>query len=91
MKDQPILMGKKGFYQKGVTAVLMVRMKKSLWGTGKVVVMDMDSVFCVLEGLISMVAKDVLDLASINKRHYWFNEFHQRILFGTYKTSRLGV
>ena len=53
--------------------------------------MDMDSVFCVLEGLISMVEKDVLDLASINKRHYWLNEFHQRILFGTYKTSRLGV
>ena len=68
---------------------MMMRTKNMLWRTGKIVVMD--SVFCVLEGLISMVEKDVLDLASINKRHYWFNEFHQRILFGTYKPSRLGV
>ena len=57
-KDQPIVMGKKEFEEKGVTAVLMVRMTKPLWGTGNAVVMD--SGLYVLEGLISMVEKGVL-------------------------------
>ena len=49
----------------------MVRMKETLWGTGKVVVTE--SGFCVLEGLISMVEKGVLGSALIKKRHYWPN------------------
>ena len=52
-KDQPRVVGNKDFDDKGTTAGLMVRTKNTLWGTGKVVVMD--SAFCVLEGLISMV------------------------------------
>ena len=44
----------------------MVRMKNPLWGTGKVVIMD--SAFCVLEGLISMVEKGVLGSDLIKKR-----------------------
>ena len=56
-KDQPRVMGKKEFEEKGATAGLMARTKKPLWGTGKVVVMD--SGFCVLEEFISMVEKGV--------------------------------
>ena len=46
----------------------MVRTKKPLWGTGKVVVMD--SGLRVLEGLISMVEKDVFGPSLIKKRRY---------------------
>ena len=48
---------KREFGEKGVTAGLMVRVKK-------------DSGLCVLEGLISMVDKGVLGLALIKKRFY---------------------
>ena len=65
-EDRPRVMGKKGFEEKGATAGLIVRITKPLWGTGKVVVMD--SGFCVLEGLISMVEKGVLRSALIKKR-----------------------
>ena len=56
-KDQPIVMGKKEFGEKGVTAGLMVRVTK-------------DSGLCVLEGFISMVDKGVLGLALIKKRRW---------------------
>ena len=52
-----------------MTAGLMVRMIKPLWGTGKVVVVY--SGFCVLEGWISMIEKGVLGSALIKKRCYW--------------------
>ena len=38
-KDQPRVMGKKEFDEKGATDSLMVRITKPLWGTGKMVVM----------------------------------------------------
>ena len=57
-KDLPIGVGNKEFNEKGLAAGLVVRMKNTLWGIGKVVVMD--SGFCVMEGLISMVEKCVL-------------------------------
>ena len=47
----------------------MVRMKNLLWGTGKVVFMDI--IFCVLEGFISMVEKGVLGSTLIKKWRYW--------------------
>ena len=57
-EDQPIVMGKKDFGEKGETAGLVVRVTK-------------DSGLCVLEGLISMVDKGVLGLELIKKRRYW--------------------
>ena len=63
------MMGNKEFEEKGVTAGLMARTTKPLWGTGKVVVVG--SGLYVLEGLISMVEKGVLGSALINKRRYW--------------------
>ena len=68
-KDQPRVMGKKEFEEKGATDGLMVMTTNQLWGTGKVVVMD--SRFCVLEGLISMVEKGVFGSELIKKRRYW--------------------
>ena len=65
-KDLPRGVGKKDFKEKGLAAGLVLRMKNPLWGTGKVVVVD--SVFCVMEGLISMVEKCVLGPALIKKR-----------------------
>ena len=49
-------------------ASFMVRTKKSLWGTGKVVVMDTG--FYVLKGLISMVEKGVFGSALIKNQRY---------------------
>ena len=54
-KDQPRVMGKKDFEEKGEMSGLMVVIIKPFWGIGKVVFMY--SVFCVLEGFISMVEK----------------------------------
>ena len=61
------MMGKKEFGEKGATSGLMVRMIKTLWGTGKVVVTD--NVFCVLEEMIAIIEKGVLGSALIKKRH----------------------
>ena len=58
-----------GFEEKGVTAGFMVRMKKPLWGTGRVLVMD--SGFYVMEGLISMVGEVFLGSELIKKRRFW--------------------
>ena len=63
------MMGKKEFEEKEETAGLKAMTKNLLWVTGKVLVMD--SVFCVLEGFISMSEKGVLGLALIKKRSYW--------------------
>ena len=79
-EDQPIVMGKKEFEEKGETADLMVRITDPLWVTGKVVVMDRG--FCVLEGLISMVEKGFGGSTLIKKRSYWPKGFQQRRLFG---------
>ena len=62
-------MGKKDFEDKGATDGFMVRTTKPLYGTGKGVVMD--SGFCVLEGLISMVEKGILGSALNEKQRYW--------------------
>ena len=62
-------MGKKEFEEKGRTSGLMVSMTNPLWETGKLVVMD--SGFCVLELLISLVDKGAFGLALIKKRRYW--------------------
>ena len=67
-KNQPRLLGKKEFEEKGATSGLMVSMTKQLWGTGKVVVMD--NGFCVLEEFIPMVGKVVLESALIKKWCY---------------------
>ena len=51
----------------------------------------MDSGFCVLEGLISMAEKGVLGSALIKKRRYWPKGVPAEEIFGTRKTSRLGM
>ena len=68
-KDWPRVMGKKEFEEKEYMDGLMVIKTKKLWGTGKVVVMNIG--FYVLERLISMVEKGVLELALIKKWRYW--------------------
>ena len=58
-------MGKKEFEEKGEMSGLIAMMTKTLCVTGKVVAMD--SGFCVLEGLISMVEKVFFWSALIKK------------------------
>ena len=67
-RDQPRVMGNTEFEEKGATAGLTVRMTKPLWGTWKVVVMDVS--LCVMEVFISMVEKGVLGFVLIKKRCY---------------------
>ena len=62
-------MGKKEFEEKGVTAGLIARITKTLWGTGKAMIMDRG--LCVMEGLISIVEKGVFGSTLIKKRRYW--------------------
>lgn len=68
-KDRPHQMGPKEYDEHGSTVGLMVRMTKSIWHTGKYVVMD--SGFCVLQGLLEMLKKGVFGHAQIKKRRYW--------------------
>ena len=70
-------------------AGLMARTKKPLWGTWKMVVMDIR--LCVHEGLISMVEKGVLGSELIKKRCYCPRGCQQRRFFGTCKKRRLGM
>ena len=51
------------------TVNLLLRLCKSLYGTGKIVILD--SGFCVLEGLIELRKMGVFAGALIKKRRYW--------------------
>ena len=51
----------------GATGGLIMRMKNPLFGTGKTVVMD--SGFCVMRGLVGMLAHGVYGTTVINKKY----------------------
>ena len=51
------------------TMKLMWRMTKTLWGTGKTVIME--SGFCVFKWLVGMYKRGVYDSAVVNKCRYW--------------------
>jgi len=73
-KDAPPQRPKKAFadeggINKGNTVSLMMRMTEPIHGTGKVVVLD--SGFCVLQGIICLLAAGVFATALIKKRRYW--------------------
>jgi len=54
---------------KGKTASLLLRLCKSLYGTGTIVILD--SVFCVLQALVELRKLGVYSSAVIKKRRYW--------------------
>jgi hypothetical protein len=53
----------------GKTVGLLLRLTKSIWSTGKVIILD--SGFCVLRGIIELYKKGVFAAAMIKKRRYW--------------------
>ena len=53
----------------GKTGALLLRLTKSLYGTGKVVILD--SGFCVLKALVWLRRHGVFGSALIKKRKYW--------------------
>ena len=57
------------------TVGLMRRLTRALWSTGKAVIMD--SVFCVLKGLLEMRKRGVCGSALIKKRCYWPKGVHE--------------
>jgi hypothetical protein len=68
-KDRPRQAGAKEFDNLGPTVGLLLRLTKSLWHTGKVVILD--SGFCVLSGIIELKKRGVFASALIKKRRYW--------------------
>jgi hypothetical protein len=68
-KDRPAGLGGTEHHELGKTVGLMLRMCKSIYSTGKVVVLD--SSFCVLHGIIELKKKGVYAAALIKKRRYW--------------------
>jgi Transposase IS4 len=68
-KDRPTDRGPPEFNHLGKTVGLLLRMTRSMWGSGKVVVLD--SGFCVLKGLIELRKKGLFAAALIKKRRYW--------------------
>ena len=53
----------------GPTVGLLLRLTKSMWGTGRAVVLD--SGFCVLRAIIELKKVGVFSAALIKKRRYW--------------------
>jgi hypothetical protein len=53
----------------GTTASLLLRLTKSIWFTGKVIILD--SGFCVLKAIIELAKKGVYASALIKKRRFW--------------------
>ena len=49
-KDRPIQIGRKEYYEEGGTSLLLLRLAKSLFGTGKLVILDI--VFCVSKSIV---------------------------------------
>jgi len=68
-KDRPDELPQPEFDRHGKTVGLLVRLTKSLWGTGKLVILD--SGFCVVKGLVELKRKGVFASALIKKRRYW--------------------
>jgi hypothetical protein len=68
-KDHPKERPKADYDDKGKTAGLLLRLCKSLFGTGKVVILD--SGFCVLQAIIELKKLGVYASALIKKRRYW--------------------
>ena len=64
-KDRPAQLGRHQHEERGKTVGLLLRMTKSISGTGKVVIMD--SGFCVLEALIALREVSVYGSALIKK------------------------
>jgi hypothetical protein len=53
----------------GKTVGLLLRLTRTIWGTGKIVVLD--SGFCVLQGIVELKKRGVYAAALIKKRRYW--------------------
>lgn len=69
-KDQPVEKSPPEFENRGGKTVgLLLRISKSLWHTGKFVVLD--SGFYVLNGLVELKKVGVYAAALIKKRQYW--------------------
>lgn len=68
-KDEPRERPRKEFQNLGKTVGLLLRLTRSLWGTGKTIVLD--SGFCVLKGIVELKKKGVFSSALIKKRRYW--------------------
>jgi len=57
------------FNEKGKTVGLLLRLCDSIYGTGKVVILD--SGFCILQGIVELKKVGVYASALIKKRRYW--------------------
>ena len=68
-KDRPREMGRQEFDVLGKTVGLLLRMLKSVFNTGRYIVLD--SGFCVLKALIELRQNGLFGCALIKKRRYW--------------------
>ena len=68
-KDRPKELGKAEFEHLGKTVGLLLRMLKSIFHTGRYIILD--SGFCVLKALIELKKRGVFAAALIKKRRYW--------------------
>ena len=53
----------------GKTAALLLRLTESIWGSGRVVILD--SGFCVLKAIVELRKRGVYSSALIKKQCYW--------------------
>jgi len=87
-KDRPPELPGKEFEEKGKTVSLLQRLTYSIWGTGKVVVLD--SGFCVLQGLVKLKKVGVFASAMIKKRRYWPKHVPATTIANYFKDKAVG-
>jgi Transposase IS4 len=68
-KDSPSQRAPPMWNEKGKTVGLLLRLCKSIFSTGKVVILD--SGFCILQGIVELHKVGVFASALIKKRRYW--------------------
>ena len=68
-KDEPKECTRKEFHNLGKTVSLLLCLTRTIWGTSKVVILDLD--FCVLQGIVELLKWGIFALALIKKRHDW--------------------
>jgi hypothetical protein len=68
-KDHPNQMPAPAHNNLGATCALFLHLTKTIWSTGKVVILD--SGFCVLKAIIELKKKGVYASALIKKQRYW--------------------
>ena len=88
-KDCPPERPVKQYDELGKTVGLLLRLTRPIWGSSRLVILD--SGFCVLKGIVALLAKGVFASALIKKRKYWPEYIKGDAIAAHFKKKEVGA